>query len=44
MVNITNNVWAKSVNDTYKPVNSDEAFFAWNRGKFSRSLCVLSMP
>ena len=28
VVNISNNVWSKSVNDTYKPVNSDEAFFA----------------
>jgi hypothetical protein len=31
MVNLSNNVWAKSVNDTYQPVNSGEAFFAWDR-------------
>ena len=31
IVNITNNVWAKSTNGSYAPVNTAEAFFEWNR-------------
>ena len=31
VVNITNNVWAKSTNGSYSPVNTAEAFFEWNR-------------
>jgi hypothetical protein len=39
-VNLTNNVWAKSVNGTYQPVNSNEAFFAWDRdGAYAPYTC-----
>jgi hypothetical protein len=31
VVNLTNNVWVKSNNNTYSPVNT-HAFFNWNRG------------